>query len=189
MKIFVAGTSLEPDYGGPAVSVSRLAAAVARAGAKVALWAPDGSATTSRVVPRATGDLICLGGTLEEALATFGPADVIHDNGLWLPHNHRIATLARQRGIPRIVSVRGMLEPWALRHKRVKKAIAWHLYQHRDLLRAALLHATADSETAAVRALGVASPIVSIPNGADLPELSCELARAAEPANGRQPSS
>ena len=27
MKIFVAGTSLEPDYGGPAVSVSRLAAA------------------------------------------------------------------------------------------------------------------------------------------------------------------
>jgi glycosyltransferase involved in cell wall biosynthesis len=185
MKVFIACTSFAPSYGGPAVSVSRLAAAVAGTGAKVGLWAPDGSAATSCVVPRKAAGMTCLGGSLDEALSAAGTPDVIHDNGLWLPHNHRIATLAGKRGIARIVSVRGMLEPWAIRHKRFKKAIAWRLYQRRDLERATMLHATAVSEMEAIRALGITSTIVEIPNGADLPEQSCEPVRSAEPVNGR----
>lgn len=186
MKVFIACTSFAPGYGGPAVSVSRLAAAVAGTGAKVALWAPDGSAATSSVVPRAAASMTRLGGSLEEALSTAGTPNVIHDNGLWLPHHHCIATLASRRGIARIVSVRGMLEPWAIRHKRLKKAIAWRLYQRRDLERATMLHATAVSEIEAIRALGVNSTIVEIPNGADLPEQSREPVRSAAPASRRQ---
>ncbi len=182
MNVFIAGASFQASYGGPAVSVSRLAAAVADAGAKVALWAPDGSAVTSSVVPRTGVAITRLDGSLEEALSAAGTPDVIHDNGLWLPHNHRIAELASRRGIARIVSIRGMLEPWAIRHKRVKKAIAWRLYQRRDLERSTMLHATAASEIEAVRALGVTSRIVEIPNGADLPDQW----RSAAPANQRQ---
>ena len=47
MKVFLAGTSLLPDYGGPAFSVSRLAMALAEAGAEVGLWAPDQSAAVT----------------------------------------------------------------------------------------------------------------------------------------------
>jgi hypothetical protein len=28
-----------------------------------------------------------------EALGYLGGADILHDNGMWLPHNHRIANL------------------------------------------------------------------------------------------------
>lgn len=185
MNVFIAGTSFRLDYGGPAVSVSHLAGALADAGVRVGLWAPDGSATASDVVPRARDNLIRLAGSLEAALERFGPPVVFHDNGLWLPHNHRIATLTHQRGIARIVSVRGMLQPWAIRHKRIKKAIAWHLYQRRDLRMATLLHATADLEIDAVRALGVTTPIVKIANGVDLPVHSCESVRPTQQENGR----
>ncbi|GAG43150.1 unnamed protein product, partial [marine sediment metagenome] len=69
------------------------------------------------------------------------------------------------------MSTRGMLEPWAIRHKRWKKRLAWWLYQRRDLMRAACLHATAPSEAHNIRALGLGVPICMIPNGVDLPEI------------------
>jgi glycosyltransferase involved in cell wall biosynthesis len=96
---------------------------------------------------------------------------VLHDNGLWLPHNHRIASLARDARLPRIVSTRGMLEPWAIRHKRWKKTAAWRLYQRRDLSRAAALHATAAEEEANLQIYRLRPPVRTIPNGVDLPNL------------------
>lgn len=185
MNVFIAGTSFERDYGGPAVSVSHLAVAIADAGGRVGLWAPDGSAAVSDVVPKARGNLVRLAGSLEGALAAFGKPDVIHDNGLWLPHNHRIATTARHRAIPRIVSVRGALEPWAIRHKRLKKALAWWLYQRRDLMRADLLHATAATEVKSIRALGLTSEILNIPNGAELPQ-PIDRPHPTAPSDGRR---
>jgi glycosyltransferase involved in cell wall biosynthesis len=110
-------------------------------------------------------------GTEVEAFDSFGRVDVLHDNGIWLRHNHELAKLALQRGIPRIVSTRGMLEPWATSQKRWKKRLAWWLYQRRDLMRAACLHTTAPREAQNVRALGLGIPICMIPNGVDLPEI------------------
>ena len=104
------------------------------------------------------------------AARDFAP-DVIHDNGLWLAHNHQVADLARQSGAPRVVSTRGMLAPWAIRHKGWKKKLAWRLYQRRDLDRASALHATAEAEAKNLSALGLAGPIFTIPNGVELPDL------------------
>jgi glycosyltransferase involved in cell wall biosynthesis len=109
-------------------------------------------------------------GTEREALNRFGYPDILHDNGIWLPHNHRLAALAAHRGIQRVVSTRGMLEPWALRHKRWKKNLAWSLFQQRDLKRASCHHATANTEAQNVRRLGLGVPVVVTPNGVDLPE-------------------
>lgn len=94
---------------------------------------------------------------------------ILHDHGQWLPINHASARLARRRGVPRVVSPRGMLSPWARRHRWWKKAIAWQLYAKRDLAQAAVLHATSRLEADEFRQLGVRQPIAVIPNGVDPP--------------------
>ncbi|MEI9852613.1 MAG: glycosyltransferase [Sphingomonas sp.] len=157
MKLLLAAASFDPATGGPAQSVPALAASLARRGATVGLWAADGTVATA---PGVTA----LRGGIAEAVARFAP-DLLHDNGIWLPHNHRIAAIARRRGIARMVSMRGMLEPWAIRHRALKKKLAWTLYQRRDLESAGLLHATAPAEQASARALGLGGPCCVIANG------------------------
>ena len=180
MRVFLAGTSFRPSYGGPAFSVSRLATALSESGVNVLLWAPDGSAETTNLLP-ATTLIRRLGGSATEALASSRPIDVLHDNGIWLPHNHAIAKLAASLCISRLVSIRGMLEPWALNHKRWKKRAAWLLYQKRDLKLACLHHATAETESENILRLRLGVPVSVVPNGVDIPQLEynsrkCELA-------------
>jgi glycosyltransferase involved in cell wall biosynthesis len=167
MRIFLSGTSFLPSYGGPAYSVSSLAAAIARLGVHVGVWSPDGSAATSPLI-QAGSHLTQLAGDPRQAIEAFR-ADVIHDNGLWLRHNHALAGIAHRGGIPRVVSTRGMLEPWALRHKGLKKRLAWRAYQKRDIELAAALHATTSAEQGNLRALLPGSNVHAIPNGVDLP--------------------
>lgn len=92
---------------------------------------------------------------------------LLHDHGQWLPINRASAAVARRLGIPRIVTPRGMLSPWALRHKRWKKRIAWATFARRDLVQAKVLHATSQLELNELRAIGVRQPIAMIPNGVD----------------------
>jgi glycosyltransferase involved in cell wall biosynthesis len=169
MKVLLTATSLLPSYGGPAFSVSRLATALAEFEVEVGLWAADQSAPASPLITEGSS-VERLAGTEMEALRRFGSPDLLHDNGIWLPHNHRIADLATKRGIPRFVSTRGMLEPWALKHKRAKKRIAWWLYQRWDLKRAHCYHTTAAAEAANVERLGLGVPTRIIPNGVDVPQ-------------------
>jgi glycosyltransferase involved in cell wall biosynthesis len=110
-----------------------------------------------------------MGGSAADGLNSFGKPNVLHDNGMWLPHNHSLAKLAKQRSIPRIVSTRGMLEPWALKHKKWKKKTAWLLYQKRDLASSSCHHATAEPEARNIGRLGLGVSIAVIPNGVDLP--------------------
>lgn len=167
MKLLLTATSLLPSYGGPAFSVSRLALALADAGVEVGLWADDMSATQTPLLPRHSR-LRALTGSIAAALDGFGAPQVVHDNGIWLAHNHRIAKLAAQRNFPRIVSIRGMLEPWALNHKKLKKKLAWWAYQRRDLRCAAFHHATAAAEAENLRRLRLGVPVGVIPNGVEL---------------------
>jgi glycosyltransferase involved in cell wall biosynthesis len=160
---------LLPAYGGPAFSVSRLATALSEIGAEIGLWAPDRSALASPLCPR-NSPVRLLAGSETEALDSFSNTDILHDNGIWLPHNHRLAEIAAMRGIPRVVSMRGMLEPWAMNHRRWKKYIAWQLYQRRDLRRADCHHATAETEAQHIRQFGLPVPVCVIPNGVDVPE-------------------
>ena len=167
MKVLLAVKSLLPGYGGPAFSVSRLALALADTGVTVGLWARDGSAPKTPLGP-AHSSVSLLSGSIGEALDRFGRPDILHDNGLWLAHNHRIAELGTARNIARVVSTRGMLEPWAMRHKRLKKQLAWWLYQRRDLCRASYHHATAEAEAKTLRQFRLGVPIGVIPNGIDV---------------------
>lgn len=148
VKVLQTVASLRPSYGGPARSVPALAEVLRQCGCETTVWAADGS------------------GEGDGSPAGF---DLVHDHGIWLPYNWRLSRTSRDRGIPRLVSPRGMLEPWAMRHKRWKKRAAWWLYQRRDLAAAACLHATSESEAHNFRRLFPRVPVCTIPNGVELP--------------------
>lgn len=137
------------------------------AGIEVGVWASDRS--TPCAWPEKEKSIWPLSGTVKEALDVFGSTSVIHDNGIWLPHNHTLCRCATKLRVPRVVSTRGMLEPWALRHKAWKKRLAWQIYQRRDLRCAASHHATSDREADQLRRFALGVPITTIPNGIDLP--------------------
>ena len=106
--------------------------------------------------------------------------NLIHNHGLWTQPNHLAARAARQLDIPLIVSVHGMLAPWAMQHKAWKKKFGWWAYQKSDLEQARVIRATAPHEAIAIRQLGFRQPIALVPNGIEIPTL-------AEPANAKDP--
>jgi glycosyltransferase involved in cell wall biosynthesis len=92
-----------------------------------------------------------------------------HVHALWNPFLHRVAEWAYDRGVPLVISPHGMLTPWALQNRAWKKAAAMLVYQHRDLSRATMLHATSREEVEDIRRLGLRQPVVIAPLGAQLP--------------------
>lgn len=95
--------------------------------------------------------------------------DIVHLHCLWSPALHRCAVLCRKLNIPYVIAPRGMLEPWSLKQKWLKKKLALWLYQGADLVLAAALHATAESEANQFRHLGYHVPCIISPNGVNLP--------------------
>lgn len=147
--------SLATHTGGPARSVPNLCAALRNAGANITVLSSQSAAPHS------------LRAAIAEACSR--QPDLMHDHGIWLPSNHAAAASSRRSGIRRVVSPRGMLEPWSMHHHPWRKRAAWWLFQRRDVMSCALLHATSDMEAEHLRALGLEVPIAVIPNGVSIP--------------------
>jgi poly(glycerol-phosphate) alpha-glucosyltransferase len=97
--------------------------------------------------------------------------DVLHAHDLWtLQGVLTLAWAARVRR-PYVVSLNGMLNPWALQRSRLRKRVAALLYENRRLRRAACLHSLGPHETAFLRGFGVRSPVAELPYGVDTPIL------------------
>ena len=164
MRVLHTISTIDPATGGPARSVPALVRALVNQGVAAELW------TAGPVLPEWLKNA-----SLEEVPVHHGPfprfADfnLVHDHGLWLRSNHAVARAATGAALPRVVSPRGMLEPWALNHRKWKKRLAWCLYQKADLRGSHALHATAESEATQFRKLGLRNRIHVIPNGVDLP--------------------
>lgn len=163
MRVLHTIASIDPSTGGPARSVPNLAMALRRAGVEVALWTPEPQQKSWLVQLKVAGIE-----TYSGDLADLPDFDVIHDHGVWLLNNRRVAAYSKSKRRPRIVSPRGMLEPWAMNHKKWKKKLAWWLYQRRDLQSAAALHATAESEAEQLRNLGFKQRIIVAANGVEV---------------------
>jgi len=105
-------------------------------------------------------------------------ADVVHNHALWMWPNKYARCAANEAGKPLVISTRGMVEGWSLRRARVRKFVAWHLFERKNLESAALFHATSESEAEAIAtALRIKMKIkfkepriVVAPNGVDIPE-------------------
>lgn len=105
------------------------------------------------------------------------PLRLFHIHGLWTPFELQCARLARRHGAKLVFSPHGMLEPWAFRHKAVKKWLAWHLYQRKLLGQADLLVVNSHQEYLGVRARGLGNPVAVIPNAVDPAGLEPRLPR------------
>ena len=210
MKILHVVALIQASTGGPAVSVTRLASEQAKMGHEVTLacldyphLGPQVAAPGVRVVS-VEGNFLAVRGRgwcpkfrrvlTEEAKK----ADVVHNHGLWMWPNAYAREAAVAAGKPLIISPRGMLETWSLNRSKLRKAVAWLLFERKNLQSAALFHATAASEARSIEEilshrftrmetdsfstenLGGKSgssekaneiPIVVAPNGVDLPDL------------------
>lgn len=166
MRVLHTIHDLASVHGGPSRSVPNLCVSLAQAGAEVLVytsvpWTP----------PAEFASLERTSGSVRDAIASFRP-DIIHDHAAWLPSNRAVASAAR--GFARVVSPRGTLQPWSMRHKAWKKWPAWWLYQRRDILSASALHATASIEEQELRRLGYRGPIIVLPNGVQPPTTEFE---------------
>jgi len=166
--------SLDPSTGGPSRSVPRLGEAVKKVGADVQLFVnnqegkigQNKNATSESLSVNAVNKL---GDAVKKLKEKNLNNVLIHNHGIWLPINHYASETAKRFNIPLIISPRGMLEPWALNYRRLKKTIAWILYQRRDLKIASVFHAASDKEANSIESLGLRIPMAIIPNGVDIP--------------------
>lgn len=179
-------TGLSPRDGGPFRSVSGLAKAVTATGRTTVgvvgvcrslrqweldrpEWRPiEVNAVERHGLRTAAAVASALRRPIDAAARTGRPA-IVHLSGLWDHGSLGVEGAGRHARFPLVISPRGMLEPWALGHRRLKKAVALLLWQRRQLARADLLHATSEMECASIRRLGLRNPVCVIPNGIELP--------------------
>ena len=178
MKVLLTAASLDLSDGGPSENIPKLADALSRLGTKVGVVSAfDGSfhsifdkgEVKLFVPPVGLGRLGRYPKFVSGVVRDFG-ADIIHDNGIWLPQNHVVCGAAIKANKKLLIGVRGMLEPWPLRYKATKKKIAWSLFQKRNLMRAHKLIATADEERRNILGLLPGADVAIVPNGWDVPD-------------------
>lgn len=103
-------------------------------------------------------------GRRDQLLRALRP-DVVHIHGIWSPFVAAFALTAIRHRIPYIISPHGMLEPWSLTNRSMRKTLALRSYQGHVLRRAAALHATSEMEAGNLRRInGGDVPIIVIPN-------------------------
>jgi glycosyltransferase involved in cell wall biosynthesis len=104
------------------------------------------------------------------ALEEFVP-DLVHTHGIWVYPSIVTNQNRRRQGVPYIISVHGMLDPWAVRNSHWKKVIAHFFYEGAHLRDASCLRALCEAEARSLRQFGLTNPIAIIPNGIDLPAI------------------
>ena len=204
-------STLDPAAGGPPVVAARLAAAQASQGCSVSIMAyfqgqsrdrslqlltesPGGDAVvvhelevpsrlerlTGRGAARAFGDLTAGKGV-----------DVLHTHGMWEPMLPASAAVARQRGVPYVVTPHGMLDPYTLSIKRTKKRVALASTHRKYLQRAGFVHMLNRDEADLARPVLRGAPTQVIPNGIFIEEIERTppkgTFRASRPELGERP--
>jgi len=102
-----------------------------------------------------------------------GDGTVVHDHGIWNSQNYACTSYALRHKLPYVVSTHGMLRPWALAYKPLKKRVARWLYQDHLLNNASCIMAASEIELDGLRQAGFKNSIAVVPIGIDssIPEL------------------
>lgn len=95
--------------------------------------------------------------------------DILHSHGIWHYPSLAANRFSRRKQMPYLITIHGMLDPWALGNSRLKKRVAGWLFEDEHLKNAACLCALCESEARSIRAYGLKNPICVVPNGTDLP--------------------
>ena len=181
-------TGMSRKDGGPFLSVSGLAKAVAASGeasvSVVGLYRHAADWETDlrqwQPLPLSAFPLRSPAGILRLARSVRrlvnearlrGRPIIVHSSGLWNQTGLALGAAGLAACSPYVISPRGMLEPWALDYRWFRKRCALALGQRAQLAAAAMLHATSDLEYESIRAFGLRNPVCVIPNGLDVPEV------------------
>lgn len=189
MKILHVITTLDPAAGGPPAVVTRLAAAQAALGHEVHVASYEAPAAAERIaaywktVPhhqQVTSHRIIANGRVERVTAGTAARElrgltpsmnVIHLHGIWDPILKAAAGVATDAKTPYVIAPHGMLDPWSMRQRRMKKQIALKLGYRGMLDRAAFLHVLNADERNLLEPRDLHDRRVVIPNGIFLEEL------------------
>jgi glycosyltransferase involved in cell wall biosynthesis len=97
--------------------------------------------------------------------------DWVYLHSVWDPISKAGADVAQKFAKPYFILLNGMLDPWSLAQRSLKKKLALALGYRRMLDRAAALHLGNFQEQELIRPLKLKSPGVIIPNGVNLEEM------------------
>jgi glycosyltransferase involved in cell wall biosynthesis len=209
MQILHAIQSLDPARGGPPVVAVRLAAAQAGAGHRVGIiYYSDPSAearmaaATDRIphIDQVALHPIAGGGRMDQLTASAGRRalrgllpgiDVLHLHGVWDPLLKAAADEAHAAGVPYVVAPHGMLDPWSMAQKSLKKRLALAMGYRSMLNRSSFLHVLNRDEADLLAPLRLRPPCEVLPNGIQPEEIqdlpAPESFRAEHPAIGQRP--
>lgn len=180
MRVSHVVDSVSRNAGGVFFSVNSLAHALARheIGLSVhglqdafseedrAAWSPIPLHLHRAVGPRGIG----FSPGLTRALLA-GSNDLLHVHGAWQAQSHSVNIWHRRTRRPYLISLHGMLDPWALSRSRCKKWLAALAYERVHLGNAKCLHALCPQEVDSIRNHGLGNPVCLLPNGVDLPTI------------------
>jgi glycosyltransferase involved in cell wall biosynthesis len=186
LKILLVVPALGPAHGGPSIVVPALAGALAREGLIVDIVTTDANGLARLDVPthiwcEQKGYRVRYFRRLGRSEYKFSLSllfwlirhvcdyDVVHAALLFNFPILACATACRLRRVPLVLAARGVLEPWALSHKRWKKWPYYLLIEKPHVLRAAsAIHALTVNEARNIATLGLGRPIFVVPNGVDV---------------------
>jgi len=189
MKILHVIPSMDPASGGPPMIAARFAAAQSMLGCEMQIIAYEFPKAEARIAealktiphidnvklkylpPLTKAERFFARGArhrLEPILQQF---DLIHLHGVWDPIIYAASFVARKLQKPYVITLHGMLEPWSLGQKRLKKKIALALGYKEMLSKAAFLHCGTADERDVTETLHLNSPTKIVPNGIFLEEI------------------
>jgi glycosyltransferase involved in cell wall biosynthesis len=178
--------SLEEKYGGPSKSVLGVSRALAEIGNTVSLLATQPSVRTARregdlrveIFPRGNFEALCPSRALRLYLRTSG-YDMVHHHSLWLRTLHYAHRDSASRGVPLVISPRGMMSKWAWTHHGWRKKVVRQVVHPGALEGATGWHATSAGEADEIRSHGFKQPVCVAPNGVSIPSPELQEANKA----------
>ena len=178
MKILSFVSSLDLACGGPSRSVPMLVKGLAELGVDITLMTIRTEKMNTHALEGTTAKLKVLEPSFTRKEIAHYLMDekfhLIQIQSMWELSYHKVMVEARKQGIPYIVTPRGMLEPWSLSQKKLKKKLAWWLYQRKDVQKSACIFTTAKMEAEHVSELAITTCKAVIPNGIETNAYPCK---------------
>lgn len=190
MKILHVVNSCDPATGGPAAGVLRLAAAQAGLRHDVHLLTyrtPASESSIKTEIARVPGlELVrrhhlpsptrwerwAASAAYRKLQSHIIGANFVHLHGVWDPILRAAAKRAAAAKVHYAVAPHGMLDPWSLQQKAIKKQIALFLGYRKMLDRAAFIQVLNVDEQRLLLPLGLTTRVEVIPNGVFLEEFN-----------------
>ena len=184
MRILHVMPAIAPRYGGPSQAAVELCRALQFKGVTAEICTTDADGPGRLPVALGT-PVVYRGATCHFFHANFSESfkfsramsrwlgenvsryDVLHIHGVFVHSTYCAAHFAHRRGVPYIVRPLGMLEPWSMSQKPVRKRVAWELFFRRAVRGATFVHYTTEQERKWTEDSLQLRHGVVVPNGVD----------------------